>query len=127
MNEDFPDIGAVWSLSAAFQRIEDYLARISPSLRPFLFDVNKPDKRTGRIFRFANSAQKLRFQTAYTFDLARLFPGRRLSRIKASTASQSSLNDPTVNTGEPVGDAVSLGPFSGPLLMADAGPRAEGK
>ena len=359
MNEDFPDIGAVWSFSAAFQRIEDYLARISPSLRPFLFNVNKPDKRIGRIFRFGSSAQKLRFQTAanlimgaaiagfgeptlmrksrlkdgiadeyqagdvgrrhwlgaplgpyrrvsqpgalvkrwqhdddttlewdrrfydvtstaatpwrrlciksvpqqsdrpdpdglvvysltgveftagkdytltvplyaesiyaslpdphvgipygcyvsftvngkpqgrnrgllvydeqrafrltlmpdrsgpgeirlhlgyepgtvhigecelhdgthdrmvrafehgaallnasqtaYTFDLARLFPGRRLSRIKASTGSQSPLNDPAVNTGEPARDSVSLGPFSGLVLMADASPRVEGK
>lgn len=51
---------------------------------------------------------------AQTFDLAHLFPGRRLRRIQA-TPNQ----DGDTNNGQPVGDTVTLGPHDGLFLTSD--------
>ena len=49
-----------------------------------------------------------------TFDLARLAPGRRLSRLRGSPRQ-----DPDTNNGKPVGNTVTLGPKDA-LFLVDA-------
>jgi len=49
----------------------------------------------------------------YTFDLARLAPGRKFRRLKGSKRQ-----DPTANNGSPVGDTVQLGPLEGLFLIS---------
>ena len=96
MNEDFPDIGGVWSFSAAFQRIEDYLARVQPALQPFVLNVNKPDKRVGGIFRFADKAQKLRYQIAANLVMGAAFGGIGERNLMRETDFRDGLVDEAV-------------------------------
>lgn len=60
-------------------------------------------------------------QRPYRFDLGKIAPGRKFRRLEG-TANQ----DPETNNGQPVGDAVTLGPRDG-LFLRSMEPRAGGK
>jgi len=52
----------------------------------------------------------------YTFDLASVSPGRKYRRIQATPAQ-----DVQANSGEPVGNRLTLGPLEGLFLQRDGG------